>query len=100
MTKIMIKILLAIHYCFYTYMVIIVIRCLLTWIPVIDWNNRIIRLICDTSDVYLDLFRKFIPPLGMVDLSPVVAMIALIFLERICLYAAVFILGLLGVGLS
>ncbi len=92
------KILLAIHYCFYVYMIMILVRCLLTWIPVIDWDNPIVKLFTDSVDIYLNLFRKFIPPLGMFDLSPVVAMIALMFLERICLYSAVLVLSILGAG--
>ena len=33
--------------------------------------------------VYLRLFRRFIPPLGMFDLSPIVAIIVLYFLRYI-----------------
>ncbi len=92
------KILLAIHYCFYIYMVLILVRCLLTWFPAINWENPIIKILCDTVDIYLNWFRKIIPPLGMFDVSPIVAMIVLMFLERICLYAAAILMSLMGVA--
>ena len=79
-------------------MVMILVRCLLTWLPIIDWGNPIVKLFTDSVDIYLDLFRKFIPPVGMFDLSPIVAMIVLMFLERICLYTAVFLLNIIGLG--
>ncbi|MFD0951164.1 YggT family protein [Virgibacillus natechei] len=31
------------------------------------------------SEPYLEVFRRFIPPLGMIDLSPIVAIITLSF---------------------
>lgn len=92
------KILLAIHYCFYIYMVMILVRCLLTWFPAINWENSLVRIFTDSVDIYLDIFRKFIPPLGMFDLSPIVAMIVLMFLERLCLYGAAFFMSVIGLG--
>ena len=34
------KILKAIDMCFYVYMIMICVRCLLTWIPNLDWRNN------------------------------------------------------------
>lgn len=94
----MTKIILAIHYCFYIYMVMILVRCLLTWLPNVNWENPILNALKSSVDLYLDLFRKFIPPLGMFDISPIVAMFVLMFLERICMYIAVMGMSLLGIG--
>lgn len=56
-----------------------------TWIrlPYSPWLNRIQRFLYDVCDPFLRLFRKVIPPLGPLDLSPMVAVIALIALDRI-----------------
>ena len=37
----------------------------------------------EISEPYLQLFRRFIRPLGAIDLSPILAIIVLIVLERI-----------------
>ncbi|GLO65918.1 MULTISPECIES: YggT family protein [Oceanobacillus] len=35
------------------------------------------ELLTKICEPYLEIFRKFIPPLGMIDLSPIVAIIVL-----------------------
>ena len=91
-----IKIIIAIANCFYVYGLLICIRCLLTWIPGLNWNNPILRLIKDGADIYLDLFKKFIPPLGPFDFSPIVAMFVLFFLRNMIIKLAIFIFAMTG----
>jgi len=61
------------------YEILIVVWCLLTWIPmrpgtiVDDIKAALGRIV----EPYLALFRRIIPPLGSIDFSPVVAMLAL-----------------------
>ena len=74
------KIIEAIANCFYVFLLMIFVRCLLTWIPGVNWNNPILNALRSAVDLYLDLFRKIIPPLGMFDLSPIIASFVLIFL--------------------
>jgi uncharacterized protein YggT (Ycf19 family) len=45
--------------------------------------NRVQRFLYDVCDPYLRIFRRFIPPLGPLDLSPMVGVITLIVLERL-----------------
>ncbi len=94
------KILWAIDICFQVYMIMICVRCLLTWLPNLDWNNNaFLNGLKSSVDLYLNLFRKFIPPIGPFDFSPILAMLALIFIWRIVLYGVGFLfvsLGLLG----
>jgi len=66
----------------YTYMILI--RIFATWIPEIN-NSRFVQWIAFYVDPYLNLFRQIIPPLGMIDISPIVAMFALFFIEKIVL---------------
>ena len=92
-----IKILKAIDMCFYVYMLMICVRCLLTWIPNLDWrNNKFLVLLRSAVDLYLDLFRKFIPPFGPFDFSPVIAMFALVFLDKLVLFICIKLFLMVG----
>lgn len=41
------------------------------------WVDTILNFLRDVSEPYLRLFRRFIPPIGMFDLSPMIAIIVL-----------------------
>jgi YggT family protein len=58
---------------------------LTSWIrlPYSPWLNRIQRFLYDVCDPYLRIFRRFIPPLGPLDLSPMVGVIVLIVLKSV-----------------
>mgnify|MGYP005606561939 FL=1 len=61
---------------FYSYALIIYI--LMSWFPGARESSfgQIMGRICEP---YLEVFRKFIPPIGMIDFSPIVAIITLNF---------------------
>lgn len=58
----------------YTYALIAYI--LMSWVPSIQQSSfgKFLGKICEP---YLDPFRKIIPPLGMIDISPIVAIFVL-----------------------
>ncbi|MFA7659103.1 MAG: YggT family protein [Candidatus Gastranaerophilaceae bacterium] len=62
---------------FYLYFILIILRIFLTWIPSIDWQQQPIKSIREVTDMYLDVFRRFIPPYGGLDFSPIIAIIVL-----------------------
>ena len=63
---------------FYFYYLILFIRIFLTWLPNIDWDSEPFRFLRSITDPFLNLFRGLIPPIGgMLDISPVIAFIAL-----------------------
>ena len=73
-----------IHY--YPYVILAAV--ILSWLEafnVLNTYNSTVRLICDTirrlTEPYFALFRKFIPPVGVVDLSALFGLIALYFLQ-------------------
>ena len=41
------------------------------------WLDAVLTFLRDVSEPYLGLFRRFIPPLGPIDLSPIVAILVL-----------------------
>jgi YggT family protein len=47
------------------------------------WSEAVLNFIRDVSLPYLAIFRRFIPPLGPIDLSPMVAIFVLLFLDEI-----------------
>ena len=59
------------------YLLLIIVRILLTWFPTISWMNQIEAFLSPITDPYLNLFRSFIPPIGGLDLSPVLAILVL-----------------------
>lgn len=70
---------------FSLFYILILIRCLLSFIPSIDWYKQPYYTIRQVTDAYLNIFKRFIPPVGMVDISPIVAIIALGFIQKFCL---------------
>ena len=41
------------------------------------WLDAVLTFLRDVSEPYLQIFRRFIPPLGPLDLSPIVAILLL-----------------------
>jgi YggT family protein len=46
-------------------------------LPYSRWSRAVLDFLRDVSEPYLSIFRRFIPPLGPLDLSPMVATIVL-----------------------
>lgn len=46
-------------------------------IPYSRWSSAVIGFLRDVSEPYLGLFRRFIPPIGPIDISPIVAILVL-----------------------
>ncbi len=51
--------------------------------PYSRWSDAILNFLRDVSEPYLRIFRRFIPPIGMFDLSPMIGIIVLYLLDRI-----------------
>lgn len=62
---------------FYFFYLLIILRIFLTWIPSIDWHQQPVKSIREVTDMYLDIFRRFIPPISGMDFSPIIALIVL-----------------------
>jgi YggT family protein len=72
------------------YLVLIFIRILTSWIPRMPYNRYLaafLKFVSDVTDPYLNLFRRFLPPVrmgpGALDLSPIVATFVLIIVSTI-----------------
>lgn len=61
---------------FTTYTFLLLVRVIGSWFPKFS-SSKWMRFVAFYTDPYLNLFRKFIPPLGMLDLSPMIAFFSL-----------------------
>jgi YggT family protein len=65
---------------FLVFTIMLFVRILASWIP--EWQKyRFVQFISFYTDPYLNFFRKIIPPLGMIDFSPIIAFICLGIIE-------------------
>lgn len=67
---------------FQVYFLLILARILGSWFPEFQ-RSRFMEFISFYTDPYLNLFRRIIPPLGMIDISPMVAVFVLWIIEAI-----------------
>ena len=77
---------------FIVFQLCILVRILMSWVtiaPTRKWSQAVVQFFHDTTGWYLDLFRRMIPPVGPLDLSPMVALVVLFIVQRI-------VAGLLG----
>ncbi len=75
---------------FLVYIILIFIRVLLSWIPKMPyyrWLAATVDFVHQVTDPYLNLFRRFLPPLGgggmAIDISPILAIIVLFIAQRV-----------------
>lgn len=74
-----------IHIFIYVYLLLIFAYVLTSWVrlPYNVWVRRIADFLRDVCEPYLRLFRRVLPSLGPLDLSPLAAMISLVALDRV-----------------
>jgi len=75
---------------FTVYIILIIVRILLSWIPRMPYNrvlNAAVTFVHDVTDPYLNIFRRILPPIGgggfAFDLSPIIAIFVLYILDAI-----------------
>ena len=75
---------------FTVYIVLIFANILISYIPRMPYSpplRAVLDFIKDTTDPYLNLFRRFLPPIGgggfALDLSPVIGIIVLFVLQAV-----------------
>jgi len=66
---------------FTVYTLMLVVRIFGSWFPSFQ-NSSFFRFLSHYTDPYLNIFRRFIPPIGgVLDLSPILGFFALQFLK-------------------
>jgi uncharacterized protein YggT (Ycf19 family) len=46
-------------------------------VPYSRWSSAVLGFLRDVCEPYLSIFRRFIPPIGPIDISPIVAILVL-----------------------
>jgi YggT family protein len=74
-----------VHIFILVYILLIFAYILTSWIrlPYSTWLNRIQRFLYDVCEPYLRLFRRVLPALGPLDLSPIIAVLFLYVIDRV-----------------
>ncbi len=67
---------------FQVYTLMLFARIIGSWVPQLN-EYRLMQFIKYYTDPYLNLFRRIIPPLGMFDISPIVAFLCLSFIQNL-----------------
>jgi YggT family protein len=70
---------------FYIYSILIFVDIFATWIPEFN-ESKIVHNVRVLTQPYLAFFRKFIPPFGVLDLSPMVAFFVLQWIKALIYY--------------
>ncbi len=75
---------------FLVYIVLVLLNVLSSWIPRMPYNpalRAVLDFIHETTDPYLNLFRRVLPPFGSggfaLDLSPMIGIIVLFVLQAV-----------------
>ena len=55
--------------------------------PYARWSDAVVNFLRDVCEPYLRIFRRLIPPIGMFDLTPMIAIIVLYFVRTIVVNA-------------
>ncbi|GEK32640.1 YggT family protein [Kurthia sibirica] len=63
----------------YSYAILVYV--LMSWVPAIQ-QSKFGFYLGKIVEPYLNIFRRIIPPIGMIDISPIVAILALQFIAR------------------
>jgi YggT family protein len=73
-----------VHVFILVYVLLIFVYIITSWfqLPYKPWLYRIRQFLADVCEPYLRLYRRFLPPLGPLDLSPMVAILVLVILDQ------------------
>lgn len=65
---------------FSAYIWIVIGRAIISWVNA-DPYNPIVRFLVQATDPLLEKIRRYVPPMGGLDLSPMILILALVFLQ-------------------
>jgi len=61
----------------------IIANAILSWLPMDRYNNPVVRVLNQITAPILEPLRRFIPPVGMMDITPIIALIILQVLQAL-----------------
>jgi YggT family protein len=69
------------HYLLNVYLWIVIIRAIISWVNP-DPFNPIVRFLYRATEPVLGYARRIVPPLGGIDLSPILVLVVIVFLDQ------------------
>lgn len=76
------------------YSLTIFVYVMLSWLQNIAWAIRAREALAPVCEPYIGLFRRIVPPMGMMDFSPLVALLVLEYLLKPAIFAVLGVMGL------
>jgi len=70
-----------IHLVLMIYMWIIIIRAIMSWINPNPYH-QLVQFIYQITDPVLNMVRRYIPPIAGLDLSPIIVILVIMFIDR------------------
>ncbi len=64
------------------YWILLIVRILLSWFQTASWAVQIMSFLSPITDPYLNIFRSIIPPIGGIDISAILALLVLQFIQQ------------------
>ncbi|MCX7839326.1 MAG: YggT family protein [Anaerolineae bacterium] len=61
----------------------IIARAILSWLPIDHYGNPFVQLLDQITAPILEPLRRVVPPIGMMDVTPIVALIILQILQAL-----------------
>jgi YggT family protein len=74
---------------FWVFIILVLARVLMSWLPeptTSGFWRSIWDFVAQSTDWYLNIFRRIIPPIGMIDISPIAALIVLSILQNVVVH--------------
>ena len=71
-----------INFVFDAYIIIVIARVIISWVNA-DPYNPIVRFLIQATEPLLSRIRRYVPLLGGLDLSPMILILAIIFLQSL-----------------
>ena len=68
---------LVLYWVLHVYQLVLLARVLMSWIPNLDPNNPIARMLYQATEPVLAPIRSALPPMGGIDLSPLVVFLGI-----------------------
>jgi YggT family protein len=79
----MVQLILVVDRLFFVYSLILLARVLMSWLPGLDPRNPIVQFLVQVTEPVLAPLRRLIPPVAMMDISPIVAFLLIEVVRRL-----------------
>lgn len=73
---------------FWVFMIMLFVRILGSWLPEYQ-GTKFMQFIAFYTDPYLNIFRRVMPPIGFLDISPIIAFFCLGIIEHFLKYLVI-----------